>query len=157
MKTLQHSDYTMWWFRANFNIRWRYAPQQIAVPSAVCIWGGFGEIVLTSQASKLDDLRQHRNISCNAKQFNVQLERLMFCTAIQRNATPFVCTLYHSTLRWAISRNATLFVCTLYHSTLRWAISRNATPFVHKLCYSTLPCAIWRNSEPFLYCIANEC
>ena len=120
-------------------------------------WGGFGEIALTSQASKLDDLRQHRNISCNAKQFNVQLERLMFCTAIQRNATPFVCTLYHSTLRWAISRNATLFVCTLYHSTLRWAISRNATPFVHKLCYSTLPCAIWRNSEPFLYCIANEC
>ena len=32
-------------------------------------------------------------ISCNAKQFNVELERLMFCKALRRNATPFVCTL----------------------------------------------------------------
>ena len=155
MKTLQHSDYTMWWFRANFNIRWRYAPQQIAVPSAVCIWGDFGEIALTSQASKLDDLRQHRNISCNAKQFNVQLERLMFCTAIQRNATPFVCTLYHSTLRWAISRNATLFVFALWWSTRRQAISRNATPYVCTLNHLTLRRAIWRNATPFVYCVAN--
>ena len=155
MKTLQHSDYTMWWFRANFNIRWRYAPQRIAVPSAVCIWGGFGEIALTSQASKLDDLQQHRNISCNAKQFNVQLERLMFCTAIQRNATPFVCTLYHSTLRWAISRNATLFVFALWWSTRRQAISRNATPYVCILNHLTLRRAIWRNATPFVYCVAN--
>ena len=61
--------------------------------------------------SKLDNSPQHRNISCNAKQVNVQLERLMFCKD--------VCTLYHTTLRRAISRSATLFVCTLYHSTLR--------------------------------------
>ena len=49
--------------------------------------------------SKLDDSPQHRNISCNAKQFNVQIERLMFYKVIRHNATPFVCTLYHSTLR----------------------------------------------------------
>ena len=150
-------------------------PQQIAVPFAVCIFGGFGET--RHATSKLDDSPQHRNISCNAKQFNVQIERLMFYKVIRHNATPFVCTLYHSTLRWAISRISTPFVCTLYHSTLRWAIprnatlfvctlclstlrraiSRNATPFVRTLCYSTLPCAIWRNATPFVYCITNEC
>ena len=102
--------------------------------------------------SKLDDPPQQRNISCNAKQFNVELERLMFCKAIRRYAIPFVCTLYHSTLRWAISRNATLFVCTLYHSTLRWAISRNTTPFVRTLCYSTLPWVISSNATPFGMC-----
>ena len=95
-----------------------------------------------------------RKISCNAKQLNVQLERLMFykdvCTlhhptlrwAISHNATPFMCTLYQSTLRWAISRNATLFLCTLYHSTLRRAISRNAKPFVCTPYHSTLRWAI---------------
>ena len=111
-----------------------------------------------------------RKISCNAKQLNAQLERLMFykdvCTlyhstvcmcavpfditlhhptlrwAISHNATPFVCTLYQSTLRWAISRNATLFLCTLYHSTLRRAISRNATPFVCTPYSATLRWAI---------------
>ena len=117
-------------------------PQQITVPFAVCIFGGFGET--RHATSKLDDSPQHRNISCNAKQFNIQIERLMFYKVIRHNATPFVCTLYHSTLRWAISHNATLFVCTLCHSTLRRAISHNATPFVRTLCYSTLPCAIWR-------------
>ena len=130
-------------------------PQQITVPFAACIFGGFGET--RHATSKLDDSPQHRNISCNAKQFNVQIERLMFYKVIRHNATPFVCTLYHSTLRWAISHNATLFVCTLCHSTLRRAISRNATPFVRTLCYSTLPCAIWRNATPFVYCITNEC
>ena len=49
--------------------------------------------------SKLDDSPQHRNISCNAKQFNVQIQRLMFCKAIRHDATPFICTLCHSTLR----------------------------------------------------------
>ena len=63
--------------------------------------------------NKLDNSPQHRDILCNAKQLNVQLEHLMFCKD--------VCTLYHATFRRAISRNL---------STLRWAISRNATPFV---------------------------
>ena len=49
--------------------------------------------------SRHDDAPQHRNISSNTKQFNVQIERLMFCKAIRPNATLFVSTLYHSTLR----------------------------------------------------------
>ena len=66
--------------------------------------------------SKLDDSLQHRNISYNAQQFNVQLERL-YCKAIRRNTTPFVCTLHHSTLRWAISRKLyCLYIrCTILH------------------------------------------
>ena len=73
-----------------------------------------------------------RKISCNAKQLNVQLERLMASDVLQRRvyAVPFDITLHHPTLRWAISHNATPFVCTLYQSTLRWAISRNATLFL---------------------------
>ena len=111
-------------------------PQQIAVPFAVCIFGGFGEMpwrpsppkiqgcqidqqiqrwfkdqlqdsiankrmVWPSRhtTSKLDDSPQHRNISSNTEQFNVQQEHLMFCKAIRPNTTPFVSTLYHSTLR----------------------------------------------------------
>ena len=84
--------------------------------------------------SKLDDSPQNRNISCNTKRFNVQLERLMFCKD--------VCKLYHSTLHWAIWRNATPFVCTLYNSKLRWAIWRNATPFMRT-------CATRHYPEPF--------
>ena len=92
-------------------------------------WWRNEKAIWPKPTSKLDDSPRHRNISCNAKEFNVQIERLMFCKAIPHNATPFVCRLYHSTLRWAIPRNATLFKCTLCHSTLRWAIWRNVTPF----------------------------
>ena len=67
--------------------------------------------------------------ACNAKQFNIELERLMFCKTIRRNATPFVCTLYNSTLPWAISSNATPFgLCTvlfdiaLSHLTQRYTV-----------------------------------
>ena len=78
--------------------------------------------------SELDDSPQHRNISCNAKEFNVQIERLMFCKAIRHNATPFVFTLYHSTLRWTIWRNTTvcayavLLDITLSHLTQRYTV-----------------------------------
>ena len=148
-----------------------YRIQSYLTPLLIILCTNRPDILAITRFSR--EPRQHRNISSNNKQFNVQIERLMFCKAIplfvctvydstlrwaiSRNATLFVCTLYHSTLRWAISRNATPYVCTLYHSRLRWAISRNGTPFVRLLCYSTLPWAIWRNATPFVYCIANEC
>ena len=136
-------------------------PQQITVPFAVCIFGGFGET--RHATSKLDDSPQHRNISCNAKQFNVEIEHLMYYKVIRHYAEPFHAALHHLCVRCSIRHYAEpfhatlLFVCTLYHSILHWAISCNATPFVRTLCYSTLPCAIWRNATPFVYCIANEC
>ena len=105
-------------------------------------WWRNEKAIWPKPTSKLDDSPRHRNISCNAKEFNVQIERLMFCKAIRHNATPFVCRLYHSTLRWAIPSNATLFKCTLCHSTLRWAIWRNATPF-------GVRCATRHYPEPF--------
>ena len=88
--------------------------------------------------SKLDDSPQHRNISCYATQFNVQLERLIFCQAIRRNATPFMRTLCYSTLPWPISRNAALcvysvpFDITLSHLTQRYTVC------VQMLSYSQL-------------------
>ena len=100
--------------------------------------------------NKLDNSPQHRDILCNVKQFNVQLERLMFCKD--------VCTLYHATFRRAISRN---------HSTLRWTISRNATPFVCTLysvrhhadpCHETLHCnfcTVCNSSLFFLVVLAH--
>ena len=113
-------------------------------------------VLLVVSASKLDDSPQHRNVSCNAKQFNVQIERLMFCKVIRRNATTLVCTLYYSALRWAISRNSTPFVCTLYHSALRLAISRSATPFVCTLYHSTLRLAVSRNATLFLCTLCHS-
>ena len=35
--------------------------------------------------SRHDDSPQHRNISSNTKQFNVQIECLMFCKTIRKN------------------------------------------------------------------------
>ena len=62
-------------------------------------WWRNEKAIWPKPTSKLDDSPRHRNISCNAKELNVQIERLMFCKAIPHNATPFVCRLYHSTLR----------------------------------------------------------
>ena len=76
----------------------------------------------------------------------------MVCKGIRRNATPFVCTPYHSTLRRAIPRNSTLFECMLCYSTLRWAIS----PFVWTLCGSTLRWAISRNATRFLCTLCHS-
>ena len=89
--------------------------------------------------------------ACNAKQFNIELERLMFCKTIRRNATPFDGTLYHLTLRWAISRNATPFVRTLCYSTLPWAISSNATPF--GLCTVLFDIALSHLTQRYTVCV----
>ena len=95
--------------------------------------------------SKLDDSPQHRNISCNAKQFNLQIERLMFCKVIRHNATPFVCTLYHSiyitlshfTQRYTICVYAVPFDITLSHFTQRYTVCMYAVPFYITLSYFT--------------------
>ena len=134
----------MWWFRGSLRIRWRHAPPKDRCSICGLYFWWFRRDSLHA-ISNLHDSSQHRNISCN-----VQIERLMFCKVIRHNATPFVCTLYHSTLRLAISRNSTAFVCTLYYSTLRWAISRSATPFVCTLYHSTFRWAISRNATLFV-------
>ena len=74
-------------------------PQYDFIVLAVCVFSGFGEIAFTSRHKQAPRFATNRNISCNAKQFNAQIELLMFCKAIRHNATPFICILYHSTLR----------------------------------------------------------
>ena len=82
--------------------------------------------------SKLDDSPQHQNISCNAKQFNVQPERLMFYKD--------VCTLYHSTLRCTIRHYAEPFHTTLHHLCVRCTIQHYAKPLhATLLCMYAVP------------------
>ena len=87
----------------------------------------------------------------------------MFCKAIRRNTTPFVWTLYHSTLRWAISRNATHFFMyavpfhiTQSHFTQRYAVGADAVLFDIALSHFTqrytvlcVHCTIRHYAEPF--------
>ena len=96
VKTLQHSSYTMWWFRDSLRIRWRHAPQQIAVPFAVCTFSGFGEIAFTSRLKR----------ALRFEKFHVMLTNWMFsqsvwCSAktcvrstIRHYADPFYATLH---------------------------------------------------------------
>ena len=133
MKTLQHSDYTCNGFAPIFTFDDVMSPSRSLFHLRFVFWWFRPSHHATR---KLDDSPQHRNISCNVKQFNVQLELLMFWKAILCNATPFVCTLYHSTLRSAISRNATLlgmyavlFYITLSHFTQRYTVCANAVLF----------------------------
>ena len=59
--------------------------------------------------SRHEDSPQHRNISSNTKQFNVQIERLMFCKAIRH----YLC------LRCTILHYAEPFHATLHHLCVR--------------------------------------
>ena len=112
-------------------------PQQIAVPFAVCSFGGFGDIAFTSRTSKLDDSLQHRNILYNVKQFNVQLKRLIFCKAIRRKATPFDITLNHFTQRCNFCLYAVPFYITLSHFTQRYTVCAYAVLFDITLSHFT--------------------
>ena len=92
-----------WWFRRE---PWRPSPPKIQgcrIDQLIQRW--LKDQLQDSIANKgmawpsRHATTHHRNISSNTKQFNVQIERLMFCKAIRPNATLFVSTLYHSTLR----------------------------------------------------------
>ena len=85
------------------------------------------------------------------------------------NATPFVCTLYHSTLRWAILRNATPFVRTLstrhypepFDATLhllRIVLQVSARLFVIELIHFTISCSnsTWA-TRPFIIWLNYSC
>ena len=161
-------------------------PQQIAVPFAVCIFGGFGEMPwrpsppkiqgcridqqiqrwLKDQlqdsiankgmawpsrhaTSKLDDSPQHRNISCNAKQFNVQIERLMFCKVIRHNAKPFHATLHHLCVRCTIRHYAEPFHATLHCLYVRCTILHYAELFHETLHSLYVRCATRHYPVPF--------
>ena len=82
-----------------------------------------------------------RKISCNAKQLNVQLERLMFYKD--------VCTLYHSTLRCTIWHYAEPFHTTVHHLCVRCTNRHNAEPFHATLHCFYVRCSIRHYAEPF--------
>ena len=105
--------------------------------------------------SKLDNSPQHRNISCNAKQVNVQLECLMFCrdvctlSTIRHYAEPFHAALHCLYVRCTIRHYAEPFHATLHHLCVRCTIRHYAELFhatLHRLC---LRCVTRHNPEPF--------
>ena len=90
-----------------------------------------------------------RKISCNAKQLNVQLERLMFYKD--------VCTLYHSTLRCTIRHYAEPFHTTLHHLCVRCTNGRYAEPFHATLHCFYVRCSIRHYAEPFHATLHHLC
>ena len=139
-------------------------PQQIAVPFAVCIFGGFGEMPWRPLPPKIQGCRIDQQIQRWLKdqlqeQFNVQIERLMFCKAIRHYlclrctilhyAEPFHATLHHLCVRCTIRHYAEPFHATLHCLYVRCTIQHYAEPFhatLHRLC---VRCATRHYPEPF--------
>ena len=90
-----------------------------------------------------------RKISCNAKQLNVQLERLMFYKD--------VCTLYHSTLRCTIRHYAEPFHTTLHHLCVRCTNRHYAEPFHATLHCFNVRCSIRHYAQPFHATLHHLC
>ena len=145
VKTLQHSSYTMWWFRDSLRIRWRHAPQQIAVPFAVCTFGGFGEIAFTSRLKR----------ALRFEKFHVMLTNWMFsqsvwCSAktcvrctIRHYADPFHATLHCLHVRCTILHYAEPFHATLHHLCVHCTIRHYAEPFHAMLQHLCVRYTIW--------------
>ena len=151
VKTLQYSSYTMWWFRDSLRIRWRRAPQQIAVPFAVCTFGGFGEIAF---------MWRHKR-ALRFEKFQVMLTNLMFsqsvwCSAktcvrctIRHYADPFHATLHCLHVRCTILHYAEPFHATLHHLCVHCTIRHYAEPFHAMLQHLCVRYTIWDYAEPF--------
>ena len=136
VKTLQHSDYTCNGFAPIFTFDDVMSPSRSLFHLRFVFWWFRPSHHATR---KLDDSPQHRNISCNVKQFNVQLELLMFWKAI----------LHHLFVRCTTRHYAQPFHATLHCLYVRCTVVHYAEPFhetLHRLCER---CAIRHYPEPF--------
>ena len=141
VKTLQHSSYKMWWFRDSLRIRWRHAPQQIAVLFAVCTFGGFGEIAFTPRLKR----------ALRFEKFHVMLTNWMFSQSVWCSAKTCVrCTIrhyadpFHATLHCLHVRCTFLHYAELFHVTLHRlcnVLQMSTKLFVIKLVYFTISCS----------------
>ena len=141
----------MWWFHDSLRIRWRHAPQQIAVPFEVCTFGGFGEIAFASRLKR----------ALRFEKFHVMLTNWMFsqsvwCSAktcvrctIRHYADPFHATLHCLHVRCTILHYAEPFHATLHNLCLRCTIRHYAEPFHAMLHHLCVRYTIWDYAEPF--------
>ena len=121
----------MWWFRDSLRIRWRHAPQQIAVLFAVCTFGGFGEIAFTPRLKR----------ALRFEKFHVMLTNWMFSQSVWCSAKTCVrCTIRH----YADPFHATLHCLHVRCTFLHYAEPFHAT--LHNLCVRY---TIWDYAEPF--------
>ena len=126
-------------------------PQQIAVPFAVCTFGGFGEIAF---------MWRHKR-ALRFEKFQVMLTNLMFsqsvwCSAktcvrctIRHYADPFHATLHCLHVRCTILHYAEPFHATLHHLCVHCTIRHYAEPFHAMLQHLCVRYTIWDYAEPF--------
>ena len=127
------------------------APQQIAVPFAVCTFGGFGEIAF---------MWRHKR-ALRFEKFQVMLTNLMFsqsvwCSAktcvrctIRHYADPFHATLHCLHVRCTILHYAEPFHATLHQLCVHCTIRHYAEPFHAMLEHLCVRYTIWDYAEPF--------
>ena len=126
-------------------------PQKIAVPFAVCTFGGFGEIAF---------MWRHKR-ALRFEKFQVMLTNLMFsqsvwCSAktcvrctIRHYADPFHATLHCLHVRCTILHYAEPFHATLHHLCVHCTIRHYAEPFHAMLQHLCVRYTIWDYAEPF--------
>ena len=146
-------------------------PQQIAVPFAVCIFGGFGEMPWRPlppkiQGCRIDQQIQRWLMDQLQEQFNVQIECLMFCKAIRHYlclrctilhyAEPFDATLHRLCVRCATRRYPEPFNATLHR--LSTVLQMSAKLFVIELVHFTISCSnsTWA-TRPFIIWLNYPC
>ena len=147
-------------------------PQQIAVPFAVCIFGGFGEIAFTPQASSTihhnieifcampSNLMFRYSVWCSAKLFDMTLHHIYVRCAIRHYADPFHATLHHLCVRRTIRHYAEPFHATLHCLCARCTFLHYAESFHATLHHLCVRCTIRHYAEPFhatLHCSYVRC
>ena len=114
-------------------------PQQIAVPFAVCTFGGFGEIAFTSRLKR----------ALRFEKFHVMLTNWMFSQSVWCSAKTCVrCTIRHY---------ADQFHATLHCLHVRCTILHYAEPFHATLHHLCVHCTIWHYAEPFHAMLQHLC
>ena len=92
-------------------------------------------VLLVVSASKLDDSPQHRNVSCNAKQFNVQIERLMFIIYHSSFIIWLDCSCLGCSVSWRKTKPSMIWPC---HSFISYSILQLILkPALYLLIYLT--------------------
>ena len=126
-------------------------PQQIAVPFAVCTFGGFGEIAF---------MWRHKR-ALRFEKFQAMLTNWMFsqsvwCSAktcvrctIRHYADPFHATLHCLHVRCTILHYAEPFHATLHHLCVHCTIRNYAEPFHAMLQHLCVRYTIWDYAETF--------
>ena len=122
-------------------------PQQIAVPFAVCIFGGFGEMPWRPSPPKIQRCRIDQQIQKEDREETLShfTQRYTICVY----ALPFDIMQSHFTQRYAVCMYAVPFDITLSHFTQHYTVCMYAVPFDIALSHFTQRYAVFMYAVPF--------